>query len=436
MSFRRPASNPEGGRPPGGLPERPNAYPIYLLYCTLVALLRYIHHTTAAVYYVTTVGLSPLQLVLVGTTLMGVILVSEVPTGVIADVFSRRLSVIIGTALIGAGFLIEGLIPTFAAILVTQVVWGVGITFTSGALEAWIADEQAERTLDVVFVRGAQAGNLGALAGIIISVALASVRLSLPLVVAGAGLLALALLLAVLMPERHFRPAAPMARSSLAAASQTLRASVTLVWGRPVLMTIMGVTFFFAMASETYDRLWELHFLRHFTFPELGQLQPVVWFGIINAGGMLLSVLVVELVRRWLHPSGQRGLTHVLVVITVVLLAAMVGFGLAGTFGAALLWYWAAYLMRRTYEPLYTAWLNQGLDPQVRATVNSLAGQVDALGQIAGGPPFGWIATAASTRVAMVAAGLTLTPTLLLYGRARRQGPMVVSQEGEMTGAS
>ena len=62
-------------------------------------------------------GLDPLQLVLVGTTLEATAFVCEIPTGVVADVYGRRLSVIIGLLLIAFGFLLEGLVPQFAAVL-------------------------------------------------------------------------------------------------------------------------------------------------------------------------------------------------------------------------------------------------------------------------------------------------------------------------------
>ena len=100
--------------------------------------------TASSIYQVTVAGLTPLQLVLVGTTLELSVFIFEIPTGVVADVYSRRLSIIIGMFLIGLGFLVEGTFPIFWAILLAQVLWGVGYTFTSGATEAWITDEIGE----------------------------------------------------------------------------------------------------------------------------------------------------------------------------------------------------------------------------------------------------------------------------------------------------
>lgn len=66
-------------------------------------------------------------------------------------------------------------------------------------------------------------------------------------------------------------------------------------------------------------------------------------------------------------------------------------------------------------------WLNLNLNPRVRATVLSLSGQANALGQFAGGPAVGAIGTVFSLRAALVVAGLLLSPAVLLYGRALRR---------------
>ena len=51
---------------------------------------------TVSLYEATVAGLTPVQLILVGTTLEISAFIFEVPTGIVADVYSRRLSIIIG----------------------------------------------------------------------------------------------------------------------------------------------------------------------------------------------------------------------------------------------------------------------------------------------------------------------------------------------------
>jgi DHA3 family tetracycline resistance protein-like MFS transporter len=405
---------------------------LYLAYCLLTTLLRATYFTAVIVYYITVVGLGPFQLVLVGTTLMVTILLAEVPTGVLADVYSRRLSVIVGTALVGAGFIFEASFASFAAVLVAQLIWGVGITFTSGALEAWVADELGGEGLDTVYVRGGQLAVLGELLGIGLGIGLAAVALRLPLYVAGGGLIALALALAAVMPERGWRPRPPEERGSWRALAGTARAGVALVRGSGPLLALMGVTFFFGMASESFDRLWEIHFLTHLPFPGGLDLTPVTWFGLISGAALLMSVGLLAVTNRYVERFGERGLTAALAGATALVMLGMIGFGLAAGFGVGLVCFWVTMLLRRAISPLYVAWLNRHAKSEVRATVNSLAGQVDALGQIAGGPLFGLLAAAASTRASLALAGLMLLPALLLYARLLWPGALARRAPAEL----
>ena len=118
--------------------KKPRAYSVYLLFRFCFSLLFSMATVLSMVYHLKVVGLNSLQLVLVGTVLETACFVFEVPTGVVADLYSRRRSVLIGVFLYGAGFLMEGSLPWFGTVLLAQVVWGCGDTFITGALEAWI----------------------------------------------------------------------------------------------------------------------------------------------------------------------------------------------------------------------------------------------------------------------------------------------------------
>src|SRR5579859_4826478 len=128
--------------------------------------------TINLVYQAQVAGLDPLQLVLVGTALETVCFFSQMPTGVVADVYSRRWAIVIGTVLMGVGFTLEGSVPRFCAILASQVLWGVGATFVDGADAAWLAAEVGDEALGTALLRSGQAGQIGAILGIPASVAL------------------------------------------------------------------------------------------------------------------------------------------------------------------------------------------------------------------------------------------------------------------------
>jgi hypothetical protein len=71
------------------------------LYIALKFFLALPAWVVVAIYFVRVAKLDPLELVLVGTVMGAAVFVCEVPTGVVADLVSRRLS-------LGIGWLIQG----------------------------------------------------------------------------------------------------------------------------------------------------------------------------------------------------------------------------------------------------------------------------------------------------------------------------------------
>lgn len=379
--------------------------------------------TISSVYRIERARLDPLQLVLVGTALELSIFLAEVPTGALADLRGRRLSILVGLVLIGCGFLLEGALPLFATIVLAQVLWGVGYTFTSGADKAWIADEVGEERVVPVFLRGAQAAQVGALAGIVLSALLAGLRLNLPILAAGGLFLALALALWRWIPERSFQPRSQDGGRAWTMFRATLSEGARVTRRHPVLLTLLGVGALWGLASEGFDRLWTLHLLRAVTLPPFGPLPPVAWFGLIQAVTLVLSLAATELTRRRLKAGSYPAIARALTLLTGLQLAAMLTFAASGALPLALAGYWSVMLLRQVNEPLYAAWINQGLLPSsVRATVLSISSQADALGQVAGGPLVGLIGLHISVQAALgTSAGALIPAVLLLLVAARHQ---------------
>lgn len=403
-------------------------YTIYLIIVGATSAFFTMMGFISAIYRVQTAGLNPLQLVLLGTALELSVFAFEVPTGIVADLYSRRLSVIIGYALVGAGFMLEGALPLFATILLAQVTWGIGYTFTSGAQDAWLADEIGEEGLSQAYLRASQVGRAGTLLGLLVSIGLGRVNLALPFLISGGLLVTLALFLLLFMPETGFSPTPRPERTSWQKMGDTFRDGLGVVRGRPLLMLIMSIALFFGLSSEGLDRLWEAHMLENFTFPAAGNLEPVVWFGIINFATLLLGFVMTEVVRRRVDVDDERAALWVQLLMSLIVVAGVVVFGLASGFGVAVAAVMAVQVFRGGIRPLYWAWINKQIEPRVRATVLSMNGQVDAIGQVVGGPILGAVAATLSLRAAMVGVGVLLAPVAVLYSFAfRRISPEVAS---------
>jgi len=148
----------------------------------------------------------------------------------------------------------------------------------------------------------------------------------------------------------------------------------------------------------------------------------VVWFGVIGAGGLVLSYLAAGIVAFYFDVSSPMVAARLLLALDALTMAGMLAFALAGNFAFALGTFWFATLVRGVAEPVYLTWINEGLDPGVRATVISMSSQSGALGEASAGPVIGVIGNIFGVRSALTITALVLSPTLLLYARAMQSG--------------
>ena len=142
------------------------------LYYVLQVLLSMPTWVVMAVYLVQELDLSPLELVLMGTAMEAAVFLFEIPTGVVADTYSRRTSLIIGYIGMGLAWMAVALVSAPAAIIALWAVWGLAYTFTSGAEEAWITDEVGVDNVGRVFLRGSRIAYIGSVGGLLLQVAI------------------------------------------------------------------------------------------------------------------------------------------------------------------------------------------------------------------------------------------------------------------------
>ena len=380
--------------------------------------------TLAPVYFVVAVGMSPLQLVLVGTVMELTIFVCEVPTGIVADLYSRRLSTIVGYLVMGAAIIFCGLVAQPWAVMAAWALWGFGYTFTSGATDAWLADEIGVENVQAVYLQAAQLARAVAFVAIACSVALGLVSLRLPVIVGGVVIVLVGVALAFVMPEDGFAPAPREdAESAVRAIVSTGRSGARLIRGTPVLLLILAISVFWGAWSEAYDRLAHAHVIRDVGLPHFAGLSFVVWFGVISAASLLLSLAVARPANRRLAHAGRQTITRVLLVADIALVATVVVFGIAGAFLLAMVAMLATNTVRSLVGPLFSSWLNQSItESSVRATVMSIVSQADAVGEWTGGPAIGAVGNVFGLRAALILGASLLSPAVALYARALRHG--------------
>ena len=373
-----------------------------------------------AVYLVRELHLSPLELVLMGTAMEAAVFLFEVPTGVIADTYSRRLSLIIGYLGMGIAWMGVGVVSAPWLIIALWALWGLSYTFTSGAEEAWISDEVGAENVGAVFLKGSRIGYIGKFSGLILQVAIGIVSLRAGVIAGGAVTVLVGIVCILFMPETGFRRRPRAERNSaLGELRTTAQSGARYALAAPVILLLVAVDFFMGMSSEAFDRLKEAHFLRNVGLPAVGHLDAVVWFGTFWLVGMILGFFATGWLIKRFERSGRKVVTHTLFTLTSMELAAMLVFALTGSTWLAIAALLGVFFARDLQGPLYTIWLNEQItDSRVRATVFSISGQANAIGQAGGGPVLGVIGNVWGIRAALAAGALVIAPALALYGRA------------------
>ena len=388
---------------------------IYLIYSGATAFFFSLIFTVSQVYRIDMLKLNPLQLVFVGTVLEGCCFIFEIPTGVVADIRSRKLSVITGLALMGIAFIVEGTVPLFSAVIFSQVLWGVGYTFTSGADEAWIADEVKDNELDLIYLRGAQIGQVFSIFGIVVSTVIGSMRINLPIIIGGILFIVLAVFLGAFMRETNFKPMSFEERNSWGQMWFTFNEGIKFIKAKTVMKLVAIMSLLYGLYSEGFDRLWTAHFLENIGFPNFFDASTIIWIGIIDGSAMLLSIIVVQYIKKKAEKTGELEKVWILTIINVLMVGAIVLFSISGNFVMGMSTYLCFYILRTTNGPIYRAWINKNIKSEVRATVLSTYGQIDALGQIIGGPMIGLIALKIYISAAIFVSAVILSPIIVLF---------------------
>lgn len=398
------------------------AYYVYMIFKFCFSLLFSMATVLSIVYHLEIVGLNTFELVLVGTVLEISCFLMEVPTGIVADLYSRRRSILIGLFLYGIGFIMEGSLPWFATVLLAQIIWGCGDTFISGALEAWIASEERNRPMDKVFLRGGQIDQAGRVLGIVLGTLLGNLDLRLPIIIAGLFSLFLGVVLLRIMPETNFSPVREEKSGLLADMLGLFNVNLSCIKGSSVLLALLTITFCGGLASEGFDRLSTAHFLEDTIMPSFGLVSSVTWFGVMSLLGSVLGILASQILISYFEKRETVGRACVIFATSAGYILGLILFAFGKDFYFMLAVFLITGLMRSLKEPVLTAWLNEHVEEKMRATVFSTNGQLDSFGQIIGGPLVGFVAQQFSISWGLICTALLLLPVLFLVPLAGKSG--------------
>jgi MFS family permease len=347
--------------------------------------------------------------------------VFEVPTGVVADTVGRRASYLIGTVVLSVSTAAYWLMwvwsAPFWAWALVSVLLGLGFTFFSGAVEAWLVDALRATgyrgALDPVFSSGLVVSGVAMLVGSVAGGAIAQATdLGVPFLLRAGVLLLTLVAAALLMRDLGFTP--DRSETPARAVRTVLTASLRYGLGvRPVRWIMLAAPFSAGVG------IYVFYALQPYLLELWGDQRAYGIAGLaaaVVAGSQIAGGLLAPVVRRLF-----RRRTTTLILSAAVGAALLLGIGLTDEFWVALALLTTWGIVSSLEGPVRQSYLNDLIPSRQRATVLSFDSLMGSAGGVVVQPPLGRIADLGGYATSLVVSGAISAIAVPFLALSRRQ---------------
>jgi MFS family permease len=361
-------------------------------------------------------------------------LVFEIPTGVVADTVGRRISFMAGIGTLVAATVLYVLTAQMHwglwVFVLASVLIGLGFTFQTGAVDAWLVDALDfvgyDQPKERVFARAGMFAGGAMLLGTIVGGFLGQVNLVLPYYLRAAVLVVCFLLTAFLMRDYGFKPR-PLMVSRFGEETRTIfDAGIRFGWRNAVVRPLLWVSLFNGLFF-----IYAFYSLPPYLLGLLGK--NYVWLAsVVVAGFTVASIAGNATTKRFMESrKGRRSPGGVLAVATALTAVAAAIVGLVGLltapsaegllpFAIAAGLFVAVGFVQGVVGPVRQGFINEQIPSAQRATVLSLDSFFGDAGGTVGSLGFGYISQTSSIALAWVLASIPLAIGYPLYRAAER----------------
>ena len=364
-------------------------------------------------------GLSIFQVFIANAVFTAAMALFEIPTGVVADTRGRRASFLLSEATLAVGTLayvgvaaINGGLLLFC---VAGVILGLGYTFYSGAVEAWLVDALKatgySEELDRVFARAQMVASVAMILGTIAGGLLGQLHLSLPYL-ARAALVLMAFGVGWrTMHDIGFTPRTLQWHGIVGEMRKVARTGVTYGWRKPAVRLLVVESFltwgFFSWAWYA----WQPYFLELYG-------DDAVWLsGLIASLFALAGIVGNWLVGRLARRTRRR---------TTLLIAAAAASSVLMTATGAIQLFWVTVplvllgaVAGGVLQPVRQTYLHQSIPTSERATLVSFDSLMGSLGSVGGQTGLGYLSQERSIPAGFVIGGLATIFAVPIFKRLR-----------------
>ncbi|MGS0973437.1 MAG: hypothetical protein ACVCEJ_09485 [Candidatus Izemoplasmataceae bacterium] len=387
-----------------------NARKQYLWISALMSYGFLLYFTASAIYRIDVALLEPYQLIFLGTALEVSVFLFEIPTGILADLKSRKLSIFIGLFIVSLGLFLETSTTTFWVIFLSQSLWGFGYTFISGALSAWVSDETRNEEIEQTFVKAAKYRKAAIVLGILSAALIGSISVRWAMAFSGILFMGLSIYVFIFVKEHLFVPVNHHTSMIKSYFIQLINGAKH-IWKSKILRVLWIVIFLLGLYSEGIDRLNEIFILDEIGFREiLNGVSPIWITSIVALSIALLGFLLLSIVEKHVHKA-KYAYTW-LIYFTIMMIGGLLIFTYMESAYIAVSGFIVFQIVREAKEPLIELIQVRETPIAIKATVLSTMSQTDAIGQLISGPLMAWISFQYSMQSAFLIATIIICVVL------------------------
>lgn len=377
-----------------------NPRKLYIIQIGILNLAMTMMMTSAIVYRIDLANLEPYQLILLGTALEIAVIFFEIPTGLVADKYSRKLSVVIGYFIIGLGFLVELLTLKFIWIFLAQIIWGFGYTFISGALDAWVSDETHNKDIEQTYIKANTISKIMTIFGIFGALGFGIIDIRLPMFLSAILYILMSFILIFVMKEKVLKEV--MHHSMV----HQFKLGLKHIFKHPMLKIFVVTAFLLGLYSEGIDRLEEYIVLDKITLTIFSDLPSIYIVSIMHMVVALLGVIMLLIIKK--HVKEGLKVYQWFLALVLFMSIGLIIFAYLPNAYLAMLGFFFFRMTRQGLDPLYTSILAREIPSKMKATVMSTFGQIDGIGQIFSGILMTTLAFVLGTKAILTSTALIL----------------------------
>jgi MFS family permease len=369
-------------------------------------------------------GLSNLEAFAANAFFTAGMVLFEVPTGIVADTIGRRVSYLLGTLTLMASTFLYVLLWQIGAPLwewaIASMLLGLGFTFFSGAVEAWLVDALTATgytgELETVFGRGQIVSGAAMLVGSVAGGFIArQTSLGVPFVLRGLVLIVMFGLAFRLMHDVGFKPekgGRPLAEMRKIASN-----SIDYGWRVPAVKWLMVESLFTGGVGIYAFYALQPYLLELYGDPQAYQVAGLV--AAIVAGAQIAGGIAAPRIRRLF-----RRRTSALLVTAGLSVVALGLIGLVESFWAVIVLIVVWGLLFAATLPIRQTYLNGLIPSRQRATILSFDSMMSSTGGVWTQPLLGRAADAWGYAPSyLIGAGISILALPFLALSRRQNAP-------------